>query len=186
MSIADLPHAVLHEVSPNEIGFDQELNPDGTSSWDDPVKLRFGAAPPSDGRKHFYLGCIGADLLKNGSRGEKIFIAFKMDNNDGLPPLPCIEIYAQRNEHTDSDADMLCILRISSKGLELDPKGVGGMGITGVNSSPKDVNRMWSPDGLKFTQQQNDGNFVTYEVDVPFDIGANPIAKWSAWTGFIG
>ena len=44
---------------------------------------------------------------------------------------------------------------------------------------------MWAPDGLSFTQQQNDKNFVTYEVDQPFDKGANPRALWSAWTGKI-
>lgn len=45
---------------------------------------------------------------------------------------------------------------------------------------------MWSPSGLTFTQQQDDGNFVTYQVSIPFNKGANPHAVWSAWTGFIG
>lgn len=44
---------------------------------------------------------------------------------------------------------------------------------------------MWAPEGLFFTQQQGDGNFVTYHVDVPFDKTANPRAVWSAWTGSI-
>lgn len=44
---------------------------------------------------------------------------------------------------------------------------------------------MWAPSGVFFTQQQSDGNFVTYRVDKPFDKGANPRALWSAWTGFI-
>ena len=42
---------------------------------------------------------------------------------------------------------------------------------------------MWAPGGLTFTQQQEDGNFVTYKVDRPYDKGANPIPLWSAWTG---
>lgn len=44
---------------------------------------------------------------------------------------------------------------------------------------------MWAPNGLTFTQQQSDGNFVTYTVERPFDKGANPIPVWSAWTGKI-
>lgn len=42
---------------------------------------------------------------------------------------------------------------------------------------------MWANDGLHFTQQQSDGNFVTYVIDRPFDKSANPRALWSAWTG---
>jgi len=45
---------------------------------------------------------------------------------------------------------------------------------------------MWAPSGLFFTQQQADGNFVTYRITTPFDKSANPKAVWSAWTGFIG
>jgi hypothetical protein len=44
---------------------------------------------------------------------------------------------------------------------------------------------MWAPDGLSFTQQQSDGNFVTYTIDAPFDKSANPRPVWSAWTGKI-
>lgn len=42
---------------------------------------------------------------------------------------------------------------------------------------------MWAPNGLSFTQQQDDGNFVTYSVTRAFDKTANPKAIWSAWTG---
>lgn len=42
---------------------------------------------------------------------------------------------------------------------------------------------MWAQNGLYFTQQQEDGNFVSYSVTTPFDKGANPRALWSAWTG---
>lgn len=45
---------------------------------------------------------------------------------------------------------------------------------------------IWAPNGLTFTQQQDDGNFVTYTVKAPFDKSAGPKAVWSAWTGFIG
>jgi hypothetical protein len=42
---------------------------------------------------------------------------------------------------------------------------------------------IWAPDGLTFTQQQSDGNVVSYVVSRPFDKGANPKALWSSWTG---
>lgn len=48
-------------------------------------------------------------------------------------------------------------------------------------SAPTDT--MWAPSGLFFTQQQADGNFVTYEVERPYDKTASPKALWSAWTG---
>lgn len=44
---------------------------------------------------------------------------------------------------------------------------------------------MWAPDGRTFTQQQSDGNFVTYTASAPWS-KANATAVWSAWTGKIG
>ena len=45
---------------------------------------------------------------------------------------------------------------------------------------------MWAPNGLSFTQQQDDGNFVTYTTTVPFSkAGEHVKAVWSAWTGKI-
>lgn len=57
------------------------------------------------------------------------------------------------------------------------------LGLFGGGGRP---DTMWAPQGLTFTQQQDDGNFVTYKVERPFDKGANPVAVWSAWTGFLG
>ena len=51
--------------------------------------------------------------------------------------------------------------------------------------NPNKIQRMWSVDGMHFTQQQDDGNFVTYHVDQAFNMSANPRAVWSAWTGKI-
>lgn len=159
MSIADLPHAVLGAVSPNEIGFDVTANPDGTPTWDDPTKLRFGAYRPADGRPGFYLGVIGMDVLTaQGSqaphRNERGFIAFKIDNNDGQPPRPCLEVYLQRTADSDADVDMLCVLRISASGIELDPKGAGGIGINAPVTAK--VSRFYSDDSRYVFNVQGD------------------------------
>lgn len=57
---------------------------------------------------------------------------------------------------------------------------------TGGGGAPSEqlVGRMWAPNGLSFTQQQSDGNFVTYLTQVPFNIASTNVkAVWSAWTG---
>lgn len=134
--ISEWYHAILQWVSPNEAGLDQKFGPEtGEPTWDDPVKIRFGAYRPF-GRRKFYFGTISMDLLFPPQPGnarphqEKGFLAFKMDSNDDDPVArPCIEAHLQRDEHTHEDDDMLCAVRISSKGLEIDPKQKGGMGI---------------------------------------------------------
>lgn len=76
------------------------------------------------------------------------------------------------------DGDYMTVMEFTSEGLEfkVPVKGLGaGGGITDT---------MWSPDGMSFTQQQSDGNFVTYGASVPFS-KTNVMALWSAWTGFI-
>lgn len=69
-----------------------------------------------------------------------------------------------------------CELRVP---LKCSAGVAGGANVLGVPDT------MWAPTGLFFTQQQTDGNFVTYKVDVPFDKSANPVALWSAFGGFI-
>lgn len=42
---------------------------------------------------------------------------------------------------------------------------------------------MWAPNGLSFTQQQNDGNFVTYRTSVPFSkAGEHVTYIWQSGT----
>ena len=171
----DLPHATFGEVSPNELGFDQKANPDGTPTWDDPTKLRFGAYQPADGRGHFYLGVLGMDVLTaQGSgqphRAEKGFLALKLDNADGLPARPCLEFYLQRTADSDADADMVCVLRISAGGIELDPKGAGGMTIN-VPVTTRLPSMFQSDDGRYRYNVQGDptpeypfGRIVQYEA----------------------
>jgi hypothetical protein len=49
---------------------------------------------------------------------------------------------------------------------------------------PVNVVRMWAPNGLSFTQQQDDTNFVTYVTSVAFSIDPSHVkAVWSRMTG---
>lgn len=60
--------------------------------------------------------------------------------------------------------------------------------LNNVGDTPPDqigrTSRMWSGDGLYMTQQQEDGNFVTYRLHEPFN-ESQAVAVWSAWTGKI-
>lgn len=180
--IDKLAHATLHAYT-NEIALDQlEDGNTGHPDFDDPVKFRFGAFRPWDNRPSYYIAAISMDVLGHSAtdntpdqpfRIEIGFIALKLD------PDPCIEIYLQTQAAYASDADMKCVLRISAKGLELDPKHAGGMSARGFGASGT-PDKMVSPDGRFVTQQQNDGNFVTYDTSVtPWK------AVWSAWGGRI-
>lgn len=185
MAIAELPHAVLHEVAVNEIAFDQKHNPDGTPTLDDPIKLRFGAFRPPDGRGKFYIGCIGFDVLrwKDGQvhRTEVGFIKLAIDetrDGDGKP-MPMIEFFLTKgiDDSTDAANDRVstfsrsaCIARVPL----FPDAGINAP----VTAAPQSF--MSSPDGRYQTHMQGDGNFVTYDTAVtPW----KPL--WSAWHGKI-
>lgn len=55
----------------------------------------------------------------------------------------------------------------------------GGGGVSGITDT------MWAPDGLSFTQQQTDANFVTYTTKVPYckDAACGVRAVWSRNSG---
>ncbi len=188
MSIADLPHADLHEVSPNEIGFDQKSDAAGMPTWDDPTKLRFGAFRRSWERVHQYLGVIGLDLLRRRSDGsvardEKGFIAFKLDSNDGQPALPCVEFHLQRTAESSDDEDMLCVLRISAKGIELDPKGRGGMTISGCACGGGGGGRVtrYYTDGPPFLVNMQDDTGKPTEV-IYHVLEGRPESEWPVYS----
>lgn len=183
--IADLVDAQLRVVSVNEIALDQKDDPanPGRPQHDDPVKFRLGAYVPAD-RNKFYIGTISFDVLrrKDGKvhRTEVGFVKLAVDEfveGDG-DPVPMVELFLGTNSEGSTDADIDRVFTISRKGVRFTVPGAGGGGF-----DARQVRRMWSTDGLFFTQQQDDGNFVTYAVDAPYDITANPRARWSAWTG---
>lgn len=172
----ELPHALLRGYT-NELAFDQKPNPDGDGpTFDDPVKLRFGAFRPVDGRPGFYVAAISMDVLagddRDPTRLEKGFLALKMD------PEPCLEVYMQKRADTVEDRDMVCVMRISASGLELDPKHTGGISLRGVRVEGR-VDRMTSGDGRFVTVQQGDGNFVTYDT-TRGPVGTAAAAVWAS------
>lgn len=81
------------------------------------------------------------------------------------------------------DAAQKKVVEFRADGIEfkvpISAPNLGGGG--GVPEYPV---RMWAPNGLSFTQQQDDGNFVTYRTNVAFSIDPQHVrAVWSAWTG---
>lgn len=185
-TVHEIEHAIIRRVSPNEYGMDQKSDGQGNATWDDPVKLRFGAWKRPD---NHYMFAISGDVLTgpddNPRRAEKLFIGVKLDPN------PCLEIYAQRTRDTEEDADMLCVLRIGSEGIELDPKHAGGMvakgfGNTGNNGAQG--GRFYHEGGKFCTIFQNDGHIVEYKI---VDGAGNPlpenqwVAVWSNWNGIM-
>lgn len=75
------------------------------------------------------------------------------------------------------DSDYQTIMEFTSNKVEFKvPISAPNLGAAGVTDT------MWAPDGMSFTHQQSDGNFVTYRASSPFS-KANATAVWSAWTG---
>lgn len=78
------------------------------------------------------------------------------------------------------DRAMIELATLSPKGIEfrVPVKFSAGGGVGKITDT------MWAPNGLFFTQQQDDGNFVTYAASAPYS-KANATPVWSAWTGKI-
>lgn len=163
--IDSLAHAVLNGYT-NEVTLEQKEDPlnHGHEDFDDPIKFRFGAWRPADGRPGYYIGAISMDVLEHNSehpeqpkRIEVGFIALKVD------PEPCIEFYLQSQTNIASDPDMKCVLRINQKGLELDPKHAGGITAKGFGAGPSggQVTRFYTDGGKFMINWQDDTNEPT-------------------------
>lgn len=179
--IADLPHAVLRQASPNEISFDQKDDGSGYPTMEDPIKLRFGAWNLPRGK--YYIGTIGMDVLRrdgngNITREEVGFIKLAVDemvDGDG-DPVPMIELFLAPKVGQSQDTDMERVVTISRKGAIFRvPTNASGKAIT---------DRMISGDSRFVTIQQGDGNFVTYDSSLG-PVGDRNAAIWSAWGGKI-
>ena len=158
--IADLPHAIFGEISPNEIGLDQkskaesgdpnDLDP-GQPSMDDPVGLGFGAWARPLGRLKYYLAKIRLDVLrwKDGKkhRTEVGFIKLAVDelfDNDGHP-VPMIAFFLTENDEDSSDQAEQPVLTLTRKGIRIHVPIVEG----GIGAAPGRVTRFYT-DGGKF------------------------------------
>lgn len=123
MSIADLPHAVLHQVSVNEIALDQKESDTepGQPSHNDPVAFRFGAFAPKEHLTKFYIAKISLDVLsrKDGQihRAEAGFLKLAIDeviDNDGHP-VPQVAILLSDQAGTSDDLDDAVVIITGKK-----------------------------------------------------------------------
>lgn len=144
------------------------------STVNDPAGLSFRGG---DGSKVSYKPSDGIETVLLQLR--------RMRNGDG-------EFYfgalnrAEYDRTGNGDRAMKEIATFNVTGVEfrVPVKFSAGVAVGAAGGSTTDT--MWAPSGLVFTQQQDDGNFVTYRVTRPYDKSASPCAMWSAWTGYIG
>jgi hypothetical protein len=133
----------------------------------DVVKYR-GSSPYADG----WLVAWSGDVKVGDTRYEKGMFGIRHDD-DFPKDVQAFEfaLYLQDPGGTE-DATMRCRWRVTTRGVEVNGQPL-------VGSIPA---FMQSPDGRWRTQQQSDGNFVTYDMTAP----GGPKAVWSAWHGKIG
>lgn len=92
-------------------------------------------------------------------------------------------IWNGRDQNDIEDADQIKVVEMRHNEVEFKVPIIAP-NLQGVNGAVGPVTRMWAPDGLHFTQQQMDGNFVTYRTKVAWSIDPLDVkAIWSAWTG---
>jgi len=146
------------------------------STMDDPPKQRQGVQWQEGwGRS---LGAQSFNHVRaNGIEDEIVLIQGKMDDRYALGPEAAGEIrWDIKAPGVNNDAAMRGVMNAFHDQIRFNvpisaPNLVGG-GVT--------PNFMDSPNGCYRTQQQNDGNFVTYHTcEMPWR------AVWSAWTGQI-
>lgn len=182
MAIAELPHAVLHEVSVNEIALDQrqsETEP-GQPSHDDPVAFRYGAWANPLGRLKYYLAKWSLDVLrwKDGRthRTEIGFVKLAVDelfDMDG-DPVPMLALYLTNNDTDSTDEAQQPVAIFTRKGIRFCAPILEGGGSAGLTM------QIWDGEGRHFCQVQSDGNFVGYRASTPYSI-ANPEAVLFDW-----
>lgn len=152
----ELYHAFLRGYT-NELAFDQK-GEQGHPTFDDPVKLRFGAWRPADGRPSYYIAAISMDVLEGDgiepTRKEKGFIALKLD------PDPMIEIFLQRRADTTEDRDMIRVFSISEDFAQFH------VPVQGLIAVAPHTTRFYSDDGRYCFNVQGDegGKIVQYDT----------------------
>ncbi len=159
----ELRRAIFHDVGDNETALD------GQPGFDDPVKHRMGATISR------VYGILSGDRL-GISRKECTMLQFRENDRHPGQDGGQFRFFAQR-PGTEDDANMIPLLDLDTDKavFHVPVEGLGGGGGAYPDS-------MWSPDGLFVTQQQSDGNFVSYELARPFDRGRFR-ALWSSWGG---
>lgn len=166
MTIADILSGYFRTFGANETTL--------VSTIDDPPKHRLGVlARALRGRG---LGCLTFNVVRDdGSEDEHVVIQGKRTDQGGGE----LWVGAKRAGGGSQDADMRELVTLTDQGLTCAvPIHAPNL----ASAGPPDT--MWAPNGLSFTQQQGDGNFVTYVTSVPWSkAGEHVRAVWSAWTG---
>lgn len=190
----DAPHAHLIVVSPNEFCVDQKSKfetGDGPErdvpSMEDPVGAPgVGAWARPNGRRNYYLGKVRFDVLrwKDGKkhRTEVGFMKIAVDelfDGDGVP-LPMWGLFLGLNDEGSNDSDEQPVALFTRRGIRFFAPIYG---VAALPHDPQGISAMWSPNKSYVTQQQDDGNFVTYEFERPGVAGSRFRPKWSAWSG---
>lgn len=148
---------------------DNEVELTDTSAGD-PVKVRLGA-------QHGYgLGAISVNRVRaNGVPDEAALIYGKLDDRYPGQLVGMWDIFVQR-PGVEGDAGMIRKMEIYWDRVVFHGPVEG---ISGGSAYPS---AMWSSDGHYVTQQQDDGNFVTYYLMRAFD-RSQFLPVWSAWSG---
>lgn len=158
------------DVGTNEISI--------VSTVKDPPKVRLGAdAGGSLGCFSFNRGTHEVVLLQG-----KIDERYRSVADEGTSPRPTelvgelrVDLLRPRRPGDTDDSQMVPVLTLRHDGVTCHVPGL-------VAQAEPRVGAMWSEDGLFVTQQQSDGNFVSYELARPFDRGRFR-ALWSSWGG---
>ncbi len=197
--IANLPHAVLEVISPNEIELRQKskreaqddsypnpLAPD-VASLEDPIGSGVGAWARPLGRLKYYLAKLRYDVLRwKDSKIHRTEVGFKKIAIDELfdgdgKPMPLIAEYLTPNDEDSSDQAEQPVYIITRSGMRiLVPLHVEA-GITGAvlpeQMQPQKVSRFYSDGGRFCFNVQDDEAFPKFVI---YD--THQSADESTWT----
>lgn len=182
----EMTDATFGPISVNELGLDQKMdqsNP-GQPQHDDPVGTGKGAWANPMGRDKWYIGKERYDVLRwKDGRTHRTEVGFKKIAVDELfdgnhKPEPMVAEYLTPGVDGTRDEDEQPVTMLSRSGFRITVPiyaEAGIVGFSGASAPPPGVDghphAMWAPNGLWVTQQQDDGNFLTYELARPFDVG---------------
>lgn len=186
--IGTFAQSVDHSTDYGFVGFEGNEQTVG-SKVDDPAKVRITAPITTHGGGggviSFNLHKAMGQVVLGGGQTEMAMLRVEQASDVRGTDSPRAEFNFLCNDGGTADANMRKCLAFTYDGITAISPGIAAsFRALGTGSGITDT--MWAPNGLTFTQQQSDGNFVSYRVAQPFNKGASPCAMWSAWTGFIG
>ena len=167
--LADSPYGALDY-------FNGELRNDVKTGIDDPTKYRGGS------RGRSLVAFSGDHLRPDGIRDELVLHQYKRDERFLTQGGMVGETTTHLRRPGTQEAGSL-VQTVRFDGVTYHVPIIAEAGIVGqAGQAQTRATDMWSPNGLHVTQQQDDGNFCSYELARPFDKGRFR-ALWSAWGG---